>query len=99
MSGRENHLGHMSCPCCGHQKAAARLSSKGLAYVVCDACNFQGFARSAASDQHLRDRIKPAAKMPDAAPASEPANDQPKQPAAPAVTQPASAPARKLLPW
>lgn len=55
-------LGRCDCPVCGSDRAAVRLSGKGLAYLVCDACNSQVFARSGKSDQLLRDRIKPDAR-------------------------------------
>lgn len=73
MTDREK-LGACRCPLCGHPAASVRLSGKGLAYMVCDACNSQLFARSGRSDELLRDRIvKPAPAAAPAAPAPEPA--------------------------
>lgn len=68
-------LGQCSCPVCSSDRASARLSAKGLAYVVCDACNSQVFARSGKSDQLLRDRIKAQSKPADPAPNPVPAAD------------------------
>ncbi len=58
MGAAENAaLGVGLCPCCNSPKAVFKLSTKGLAYVTCNACNFQGFARSGNSDERLRQRI------------------------------------------
>lgn len=51
---RENEIGHCRCPVCGHKRAALRFSGKKLAYVTCDSCNVQIFARSSNSDEKLR---------------------------------------------
>ena len=58
---RENALGAARCPCCDSRRAALRLSAKGLAYLVCNTCNVQIFARSERSDDLLRDLLIPAA--------------------------------------
>lgn len=55
-------IGHGRCPCCGSSKARYTLSKSGLAVVTCNSCNFQGFARSERSDQHLRDLIQKQAE-------------------------------------
>lgn len=61
MAGTDNvPIGKGSCPCCGSQSAIFKVSSKQLAYVTCNACNFQGFARSDRSDEKLRERIAKA---------------------------------------
>lgn len=62
MAGTDNvPIGKGACPCCGSYTAVFKVSSKQLAYVTCNACNFQGFARSDRSDEKLRERIaKPA---------------------------------------
>jgi len=60
----ENVIGRGRCPCCGNIKARFSVSKKQLAVVTCNACNFQGFARSDASDEALRKLIasEPAAR-------------------------------------
>jgi len=61
---RDNEVGRCKCPVCASTRARLRVSAKQLAYVVCDACNAQVFARSDRSDAALR-----ALHLPDAAPA------------------------------
>lgn len=66
-------LGVARCPLCGGS-ASARLSGKGLAYLVMDCCGAQTFARSAQADQLIRDRIrKPTDAQPAPAPTTNPA--------------------------
>lgn len=77
--GESVRLGTGRCPVCGSVKARFTLSAKQLAVITCNACNFQGFARSEHSDEKLRALISPE---PAAAPA--PAADPPA--AAPAPT-------------
>jgi cell division protein FtsN len=52
-------LGPARCPLCGGT-AKARLSGKGLAYLVMDCCNAQLFTRSGKSDELARSLIRPA---------------------------------------
>lgn len=98
--GESTKLGSGRCVVCGSGKARYTLSGKGLAVITCNACNFQGFARSERSDELLRNHVSrdpepgPApAPGPDPAPAPVPAP----QPAPPA---PAPAPRRSsLMSW
>lgn len=88
-------LGTGRCPVCGSVKARFTLSSKQLAVVTCNACNFQGFARSEHSDEKLRSLITP-----DAAPA--PAADPPAapvEPVAPPAPAPESTTRRSFMQW
>lgn len=80
---RENEIGRCRCPVCDSTKARLRFSAKGLAYVNCDACNIQLFARSDNSDRLLR-----ALHIPEAAPT-------PPVDPAPADPPPQKAPAKK----
>lgn len=95
--GESVKLGTGRCPVCGSVKARYTLSAKQLAVITCNACNFQGFARSEHSDEKLRALITP-----EAAPAPAPAADQP-PPAAPVVATPPPAPApaprRSFMQW
>lgn len=70
--GESVRLGTGRCPVCGSVKARFTLSSKQLAVITCNACNFQGFARSEHSDEKLRALISPE---PAAAPAPAPVAD------------------------
>lgn len=100
--GESTKLGSGRCVVCGSVKARYTLSGKGLAVITCNACNFQGFARSERSDELLRNHVSrdpepspaPApAPGPDPAPAPVPAP----QPAPPA---PAPSPRRSsLMSW
>lgn len=54
MAGRENEIGRCRCPVCSSTRARLRVSTKQLAYVTCDTCNAQVFARSDRSDAALR---------------------------------------------
>jgi len=47
-------IGACKCPVCSSPKASLRLSAKQLAYVHCNACHIQCFARSDLSDSKLR---------------------------------------------
>ena len=48
-------LGRCRCPVCRNDKARLRVSEgKQLAYIHCNACNVQVFARSDRSDELLR---------------------------------------------
>ena len=91
-------LGRCKCPVCASTKARLSLSKSGLATLTCNACNFQGFARSGTSDELLRARIvtdAPAAPAP--APATLAPTPPPAAPMPPPI--PAALAARKLLPW
>lgn len=55
----ERRIAGCTCPICSSRKAEIRLSAKQLAYLICNACNFQGFARSEQSDKLLRERAIP----------------------------------------
>lgn len=87
MATAERTIGRCTCPVCSSQRASLRVSASGLAYVVCNACNLQAFARSDNSDTRLRALLIERAGQ---APAPEPAG----APAAPAdpPAQPAPAP-------
>lgn len=67
-------LGKGECPCCGSPLADVKLPAKGLAYLVCNTCNVQVFARSARSDELLRDKIGKQALT--SAPAPAPAQNK-----------------------
>lgn len=73
-------IGHGRCPIgCGSTKARYSHSTKDLVVVTCNACNFQGFARSDRSDELLRANIAPEADPPPppaATPAPPPAPTQ-----------------------
>jgi hypothetical protein len=86
-------IGVARCPCCDSRRAALRLSSRQLAYLVCNTCNVQLFARSERSDLLLRALQIPTVHDP--APAPEPTPPQPAPEPAPA---PAAPPARAPAP-
>lgn len=87
----ERRIAGCTCPICSSRKAEIRLSAKQLAYLVCNACNFQGFARSEQSDRLLRER---------ALPEGEPGPEPKPAPAAPLPgTRPAPVPAPKPFTW
>ena len=95
----ERRIAACTCPVCSSRKAEIRLSAKLLAYIVCNACNFQGFARSEQSDRLLRERAIPdteatAGQVGKPAPAAAPAAPAP----APGA-KPAPAPATKPAAW
>ena len=78
-------IGRCSCPVCGSDKASLRLSAKQLAYVHCNTCHFQGFARSDHSDGKLRALLiaEPIAPEPSSKPAGAIAPAPTPTPAAP----------------
>lgn len=76
-------IGRCRCPVCASDKARLSLAKSGLPVVTCNACNFQGFARSDNSDRQLRALLLPTAGLP--APAAAPAPAEPPPPAAPAA--------------
>lgn len=63
---RENEIGKCKCPLCFSTKASLRVSAKQLAYIHCDTCHVQVFARSDRSDELARNL---AIKEPEPAPA------------------------------
>lgn len=69
--GESVKLGTGRCVVCGSVKARYTLSGKGLAVITCNACNFQGFARSERSDELLRNHVSRDPE-PTAAPAAAP---------------------------
>lgn len=50
-------LGHCDCPICGKQ-ADIRETKKTKAYIHCDDCGFQGFARGYSADKLLRGKMR-----------------------------------------
>ncbi len=98
MAARENEIGRCRCPVCSSTRAALRFSAKGLAYVVCDTCNAQVFARSDRSDTALRALHIAEAKAPAVVPAPTPAPEPETTPVAPATATQIK-PAAKGLGW
>lgn len=47
-------IGRCTCPLCRSDRARLSLAKSGLPVITCNACNFQGFARSDRSDAALR---------------------------------------------
>lgn len=70
-------IGQGACPVCRSPKARYSVSSKQLAVVTCNACNFQGFARSDRSDEILRQNIAPATPPADPVPPAPAPGDPP----------------------
>lgn len=98
--GESVRLGTGRCPVCGSIKARYTLSAKGLAVITCNACNFQGFARSEHSDEKLRALITPeAAPAPPPAPAADPSPAPTPAPVPPPPPPPAPAPRRSFMQW
>lgn len=77
---RENEIGRCRCPVCSSTRAHLRFSGKQLAYITCNACNVQVFARGERSDAAMR-----AMHVPDEPEAPAPAPALP----APAAQRPA----------
>lgn len=71
MAAPDRRIGAARCPLCGSKKASLGVSAKGLAYLTCNACNSQTFARSDRSDEALRRLHVPE---PQAAPFPHPLN-------------------------
>lgn len=67
-------IGLIVCPCCDFPEAHVRETVKKKAYIVCDDCASQTFARGMVSDASIRRRMKPvaAAVQPDPAPDAPP---------------------------
>lgn len=94
-------VGACACPVCGSKKARLRVSGKQLAYIVCNACNVQIFARSDASDSMLRASVVESVKADPpavAAPVAAPVAAAPK-PAPVAAPKPAEEPAGWGFKW
>lgn len=89
------NIGTITCPACDFPDAAVRESAKGKAYVVCDECGSQTFARGEKSDASIRRRMKPCAAPAAVAPAA-PAAAAPK--AKRAAPKPKAAPAAEPAP-
>lgn len=67
-------IGLILCPCCEFPGAHVRETVKKRAYIVCDECSSQTFARGAVSDASIRRRmIASAATPPAPSPAPSPA--------------------------
>lgn len=84
----DRDIGRCKCPVCQSDRAHLRVSSKGLAYVVCNSCQAQVFARSDRSDELLRAMHRPEPDpigdpAPTPAPAPEPAPPAPTAPPRP----------------
>lgn len=65
-------IGSIVCPCCDFAGAHVRETVKKRAYIVCDECASQTFARGLVSDACIRRRMTAA----DAAPAPKPTPTQ-----------------------
>ncbi len=98
--GESVKLGTGRCPVCGSVKARYTLSAKQLAVITCNACNFQGFARSEHSDEKLRALITPeAAPAPPPVPAADPSPAPTPAPVPAPPPPPAPAPRRSFMQW
>ncbi len=64
MAREVQEIGLCTCPVCGSAKAKLRVSAAQLAYVTCNSCNTQVFARSDNSDSRLRALAIKAAPAP-----------------------------------
>ena len=75
------NVGVCVCPCCDLPGAAVRRAAtkNAFAYVICEDCGYQGFARSAAASEKILAKITTAAP---AAPAAAPEKPAPAAPAA-----------------
>lgn len=67
----------MKCPVCSSKRARVSVSKAGRCCVTCNACHFQGFARSDYSDTLIRQAMTPEAE----AKAAEAAAPKPVDPA------------------
>lgn len=52
-------IGEIDCPVCGDTECHVKETKKGRAMVHCEACQYQGFTRSAQSDRLTRARMRP----------------------------------------
>lgn len=94
MAAAPTEIGRCKCPVCDSKTARLRVSAKQLAYVTCNSCNMQTFARSDRSDALLRALHipEPLEVVTEVAPALA------APPAAPTPAAPARAPAPKPTP-
>ena len=96
-AARANEIGRCRCPACESTRARLRVSAKQLAYVTCDTCNVQVFARSDRSDALLRALlvVEPAAAPISATPpAAQISAPVPKLPTVAPAARPSPATAR-----
>jgi hypothetical protein len=56
------NIGTIQCPLCD-KGAYVRETKKYKAYIVCDDCGFQGFARGAFANTRLREKMAPVADL------------------------------------
>lgn len=87
-------IGQIKCPCCASQKARVSVSKAGRCVVTCNACHFQGFARSDYSDTLIRQGMTPIEK----ARAAEAAAPRPPEPAPGQEIAPVPAPKIEAAP-
>lgn len=93
-------IGAGVCPVCASHKAQFSVTKKQLVCVTCNACNFQGFARSDRSDELLRAKIKAAPVQPDTAePVREKAPETAPGATVPAKPAPATRNRESLMSW
>lgn len=52
-------IGTINCPICAMSGAHVRETEKRRAYILCEECNVQIFARGADSDKKIRAAMKP----------------------------------------
>lgn len=89
-------IGRCRCPLCNSDKARLTLAKSQLGVITCNACNFQGFARSDRSDELLRARV---VNDPAPQPAPQPAPAPETKPAPAAEPTPAPKPASTRPAW
>lgn len=70
-------IGKITCPVCGTKDQELRQATTGRAYMNCDECDCQVFARSKFSDSKLRALVVAAAPTPAPAPPASPKKDPP----------------------
>lgn len=80
------NIGHIDCPLC-NKIAAVRSTKKSKAYIHCDDCGFQGFARGYTADKSLREKMKPVGQAAPAEPLPM-VNIMPKVTKTPAIAAP-----------
>lgn len=51
-------LGKCACPICEMSGAAVRVTGKGKAYILCEECGCQIFARGFTADKKIRERVQ-----------------------------------------
>jgi hypothetical protein len=77
-------IGLIACPCCEWPDAHVRETIKKKAYIVCDECSSQTFARGPLSHDRIVNRMRPVAApvAPETPPEQEAAPMPAKKPAA-----------------